>query len=68
MSFDAGAAEVGALRVLFERVSDGGIILMDDYGRYEYADLQSALGTWLQAHGQMVLELPTGQGLVIKRS
>ena len=65
---NAGAAEVGALEVLFERVCDGGIILMDDYGRHEYADLQSALEARLQAHGQMVLELPTGQGLVIKRS
>ena len=68
LDMNAGAAEVGALEVLFECVCDGGIILMDDYGRHEYADLQSALGAWLQAHGQMVLELPTGQGLVIKRS
>ena len=68
LDMNAGAAEVGALRVLFEHVCDGGIILMNDYGRNEYADLQSALGTWLQTHGQMVLELPTGQGLVIKRS
>ena len=68
LDMNAAAAEVGALDALFERVCDGGIILMDDYGRYEYAELHAALAAWMDARGQSVLELPTGQGLVFKRS
>ena len=68
LDMNAGAAEVGALEVLFDRVCDGGIILMDDYGRYEYAELHEALAAWMDGRGQSVLELPTGQGLVVKRS
>ena len=44
LDMNAAAAEVGALDALFERVCDGGIILMDDYGRYEYAELHAAPG------------------------
>ena len=68
LDMNAGAAEVGALEVLFDRVVDGGLVLMDDYGRRENAELHHALNTWMTAHAHPILELPTGQGLVIKRN
>ena len=40
---------------------------MDDYGRRENSELHYALNTWMTAHAHPILELPTGQGLVIKR-
>lgn len=67
LDMNAGAAEVGALEVLFDRVADGGLVLMDDYGRRENSELHYALNTWMTAHAHPILELPTGQGLVIKR-
>ena len=67
LDMNAAAAEVGALEVLFDRVSDGGFILMDDYGRIENKELHAALRDWMSAKGQPILELPTGQGLVVKR-
>jgi hypothetical protein len=67
LDMNAGAAEVGALEVLFERVSEGGLIVMDDYGREEMRDLHENLRDWMAAKGHPILELPTGQGLVIKR-
>ena len=68
LDMNAGPAETGALDVLFERMPDGGIVLMDDYGRLEQLPLHEALYGWMDAHNHPVLELPTGQGLVVKRS
>ncbi len=68
LDMNAGAAEVAALDVLFDRVVDGGLVLLDDFGRFENAELHAALNAWFDGHGHSVLEMPTGQGLVIKRS
>ncbi len=68
LDMNAGAAEVAALDALFDRVVEGGLVLLDDFGRFENSELHHALEEWLNAHGHAVLELPTGQGLVIKRS
>lgn len=59
-------AEIGALEVLFDRVSPGAPIVFDDYGWLGYRDQKLAEDPWLAARGYHVLELPTGQGLVIK--
>ncbi len=68
LDMNSGAAEVGALEVVFDRIVDGGLILMDDYGRHENFELHHALDAWMAKRDHLVLELPTGQGLVIKRS
>ncbi len=67
LDLNAAQAEVGALEGLFERISPGGLILLDDYGRQEHGLLHEAHAAWFAARGLMALELPTGQGLVIKR-
>jgi hypothetical protein len=58
-------AEVGALDRLFDRLSTGGILILDDYGWRAYREQKLAEDIWLVARGYEVLELPTGQGLVI---
>ncbi len=68
LDMNAAMAETGALDLLFDRVSDGGIVLMDDFGRYDLPGLFGALYNWMLDRGCPVLELPTGQGLVIKRA
>lgn len=60
------AAEVGALELLFDRVAPGGAIVFDDYGWNSYRPQKDAEDEFLAARGYRVLELPTGQGLVIK--
>lgn len=60
-------AERGALEVLFERVSEGGMIVFDDYGWTGYRDQKAAADAFLRRYSLYVLELPTGQGLVVKR-
>ncbi len=52
--------------ILFDRVSDGGIVLLDDYGRGEQANLYYAHKKWFGARGYPILKIPTGQGLVVK--
>jgi hypothetical protein len=61
-------AELGALELLFERISPGGIIVFDDYGWSGYRDQKAAADEFLRERGHAVLELPTGQGLVVKRT
>lgn len=59
-------AEIGALERLFDRLSSGGILILDDYGWQGYRAQKEAEDPWLAARGYQVLELPTGQGLVFK--
>jgi len=59
-------AEVGAMEVLFERMEPGAVLVLDDYGWLAYRAQKLALDPWFEKRGYSVLELPTGQGLVIK--
>lgn len=59
-------AELGALELLFDRLSPGGTLVLDDYGWNTYASQKQAEDPFFEARGYQVLELPTGQGLVIK--
>lgn len=60
------SAEIGALEALFDRVTTGGIIVLDDYGWAAYEDQMVGERRWFADRGYYVLELPTGQGMVIK--
>jgi O-methyltransferase len=60
-------AERGALERLFGLVSTGGIIVLDDYGWNAYRAQKDSADEFMQLRGLSVLELPTGQGLVVKR-
>jgi O-methyltransferase len=66
LDMNSAAAEMGALEVLFERMVPGGFLVLDDYGWYVYRAQKLAEDPFFRRHGCPVLELPTGQGLVIK--
>ncbi|UUY07165.1 TylF/MycF family methyltransferase [Pseudomonas sp. J452] len=60
-------AEVAVLDQLYERLVPGGMIIFDDYGWLWYGAQQHAEDAWLsQRHYERILELPTGQGLLVK--
>lgn len=59
-------AETAVLDALFDRIVPGGVILLDDYGWLYYRRQKLAHDDWFGRRGYSVLELPTGQGLVIK--
>ncbi len=64
LDLNAAQAEVAALDVLASRLSNGAIVLMDDFGRMEQLSLAEGLMAWWQKNNHHILELPTGQGLV----
>ncbi len=59
-------AEIAALEFFWDRITPGGSIVFDDYGWLGYQRQQIAEHNWLGERGYQPLELPTGQGLVIK--
>lgn len=60
-------AEIGALEVLWDRIVPGGILILDDFGWMAYQRQHRAEVAWLGERGHPILEMPTGQGLVIKQ-
>jgi O-methyltransferase len=67
VDLNSAMAEVAVLEALFDRVVPGGLIVLDDYGWIAYRLQKSAEDAFFAARGYSVLELPTGQGLVVKR-
>lgn len=67
LDLNSHAAEFAALEALFERVVSGGYIIFDDYGWVLARKQKDAIDRFMNPRGYSVLELPTGQGLVIKR-
>lgn len=58
-------AEVGALRRIIPVLSPGAVIILDDYGWWGYHQQKEAEDPLFAEYGLAVLELPTGQGLVL---
>lgn len=60
-------AEVAVLDALYERLVPGGMIVFDDYGWIFYEAQKIAEDAWLaKRYFERILELPTGQGLLVK--
>ncbi len=68
LDMNNAAAEAAALDALFDRISDGGMIVLDDYGWSYYSEQRVVADRFAAAHGQLIVELPTGQGMLIKRT
>jgi O-methyltransferase len=60
-------AERSALEGLWDRVVIGGMVIFDDYGWQAYRPQKVAIDDFFSTRNHEVVELPTGQGLVIKR-
>lgn len=60
-------AEIGALDKIYNNITKGGIIIFDDYGWFGYKAQYDAEKKYMETRGQEILELPTGQGLLIKK-
>lgn len=67
VDMNSPGAETGALEILFDRISIGGIVIFDDYGWWQHRKQKDAADRFMAQRGQFVLELPTGQGMVVKR-
>ncbi len=58
--------EIAALEYFWEKVVDGGFILLDDYGFPQHELQKAAFDRFAEARGQSILCLPTGQGIIRK--
>ena len=67
INMNSVSAGIGALDCLFDRVTPRGIIILNDYGHGAFAAQKEATDMFMSTRGRAILELPTGQGLVIKR-
>ena len=68
LSIDMNCAipEVAAAEFFWDRLSDGGLVLLDDYGYAGHRRQKDALDEFATARAVQILSLPTGQGLIIK--
>lgn len=67
IDLNSPAAEIGALEVLFPRMSSGAVLVFDDYGWKQFYKQKEAEDAYMRDLGYEIMELPTGQGLVVKR-
>lgn len=68
IDLNAAEPELACLEVLFDRIVSGGMIILDDYGFLRYKESHLKETTFFSERNHFVLEMPTGQGLVIKRN
>ena len=66
LDLNNAAAEIAGLETLIDRLSPGGIIVLDDYGWASARAQHNAEAAWFSARGYHVLPLPTGQGVFVK--
>ena len=66
LDLNSPKAEIGALEILFDRVVPGGVIVFDDYGWKIFHKQKEAADLFMEKRGYEILELPTGQGLLLK--
>lgn len=67
MDLNSPGAEVNTLQKLWCRVAQGGIIVFDDYGWKVFAKQKEEEDRFAAEKGLSILELPTGQGLLLKK-
>lgn len=65
LDMNSARAESAALEFFWPRLAPGAIILLDDYGWRAFREQKLAEDAFLMVRGKSVLELPTGQGLVL---
>lgn len=66
IDMNSSKSEIAALEHLYDKVQPGGIIIFDDFGWMGYDKQTWAEIEWMKERGQHILELPTGQGVLIK--
>ena len=67
INMNSVTAGIGALERLFDRMPPRGIVILNDYGHGALAIQKEVKDVFMAMRGHAILELPTGQGLVVKR-
>jgi O-methyltransferase len=67
VDMNSAAAESAALERLWDRLTVGASVIFDDYGWTLHRRQKDAADGFATSRGQIIAELPTGQGLLIKQ-
>jgi hypothetical protein len=66
LDMNCAPPEVAAADHFWERLSPGGIVLLDDYGYYGFSPQKEAFDAFARRRDIAICSLPTGQGLILK--
>ena len=66
LDMNCAPPEVAALTFLWNRLTPGAPVLLDDYAYYGYRQQKLAMDEFAARHDVAILSLPTGQGLIIR--
>ena len=66
LDMNIAVPELAALTHFWDRIVPGGLVLFDDYGWMAYQKQKEVLDAFAAERGVKILNLPTGQGLLIK--
>jgi Macrocin-O-methyltransferase (TylF) len=66
LDMNCALPERTALEFFWDRLSAGGVILLDDYAYHGHECQRDAIDAAARARGAEVLSLPTGQGVIIR--
>ena len=58
--------ELAAIEFFWDRLTPGGIVLLDDYGWATHAAQRAVFDAFALEHDAMILSVPTGQGIMIR--
>ena len=68
LDLNCSPPEVAAAESLWDRISPGGIVLLDDYAYAGYRSQKLGMDEFARVRNVSILSLPTGQGLIVKPS
>lgn len=66
LDMNSAVAEIGALDYFFDKMPPGASIVLDDFGHSVFSKQCEAEIKWFENKNHSILELPTGQGLIVK--
>jgi len=66
IDLNCAAPELAAGEQLWNRLSPGAVIVLDDYGWPNHDEQKQTWDAFAEEHGVPLLPLPTGQGVIIK--
>ena len=67
MDLNSAETEIALLELFFDKIVEGGILMLDDYATMGYENQYFSEKEFFNNRNYSVVELPTGQGIVIKR-
>ena len=66
IDLNSSGPTINSLELFWDRLEDGGVILLDDYAWSGHQDTQTSVEKWSADKSCVLFHLPTGQALLIK--